>query len=212
MKTNNRNLFILLSLLLIIDQISKFAVKLNMTLGESFSVCGDWFQIYFIENPGAAFGMSLGGVAGKIALTLFRFIAISFLIYYITKLTAKERNIQGRIPKGVFIALVFITAGAAGNLIDSLFYGEIFSASTTAQLSEFMPANGGYAPFLQGKVVDMLYFPIIDTTLPEWMPIWGGEHFLFFSPIFNLADSYITCAFAYLLLFQRKFFNKSEVK
>lgn len=210
MKTNNRNLFILLAILLIIDQISKFIIKLNMTLGESIHVVGDWFQIYFIENSGAAFGMSLGGVAGKIILTLSRAVAITLLIYYITKLTRRERNIQGRVPKGVLVALVFITAGAAGNLIDSLFYGVIFSASTTTQVAQFLPAGGGYAPFLQGKVVDMLYFPIIQGTFPSWMPFNAGEPFTFFSAIFNVADSYITCAFAYLILFQRKFFNTKE--
>lgn len=212
MKPTKKNLFTLLTLLLIIDQISKFLVKLNMTIGESFHVAGDWFQIYFIENPGAAFGMSLGGVVGKIILTLFRAVAITALIYYILKLLKGSTGIQNITPKGVLIGLIFITAGAAGNLIDSLFYGVIFSESTTSQLAQFLPTGGGYAPFLQGKVVDMLYFPIIEGTLPSWFPFNAGEPFIFFSPIFNVADSYITCGFAYLLLFQKKFFNKKEEK
>ena len=206
MKINKGNLTVLLALLLVIDQVSKIVIKLNMSIGESFNVFGDWFHILFIENAGAAFGMSFGGVFGKVFLTIFRIVAIAFLGYYISRLVNKLRdNIV--VPKGVIIGLVFILAGAAGNLIDSLFYGVIFSESTINHVAEIFPISGGYAPFLQGKVVDMLYFPIIESTYPTWFPGCGGESFTFFSPIFNVADSYITCGFAYLLLFKRKFFN-----
>lgn len=206
MKPNKLNLAVFFTLLLIIDQVSKFIIKLNMTIGEAISVFGDWFYILFVENPGAAFGMSFGGVAGKIFLTLFRIVAIGLLTYYILKLLKRLRSDRRSVPTGVMIGLVLIVAGAAGNLVDSLFYGMIFSESTPYEVATLFPEGGGYAPFLQGKVVDMLYFPIIKSTYPAWFPGVGGEEFIFFSPIFNLADTYITCGFIYLLLFQHKFF------
>jgi len=189
-------------LLLVIDQVIKFAVKLNMTLGESIPVFGDWFQICFVENNGMAFGMQFGGMVGKILLTLFRVILIGFIIYYINKVLLKKSDT----PTGVIVGVSLVLVGAIGNVIDCLFYGQIFSASSYLMVAELFPSGGGYAPLLMGKVVDMFYFPIIDTVLPEWVPIWGGEEFVFFRPVFNFADSCISVAVIYMLLFQRKFF------
>lgn len=195
------NITLFLVALLLIDQVVKFAVKLNMRIGESIRVAGDWFQIRFIENPGAAYGFEFGGEYGKFALTMLRVVAIAVLIYYIGRL------IRNKAPKGVVIGFALILAGAAGNLIDSLFYGMIFSESTYLQVAQLFPAGGGYGTFFHGAVVDMLYFPIINTTYPTWMPFVGGEEFIFFSPIFNLADAYISVGFIYLLLFKRKYFK-----
>lgn len=189
-------------LLLVIDQIVKILVKTNMSLGESIPVFGQWCYIYFIENPGAAFGMEFGGNSGKLILTLIRLVASGVLIWYINKLINKNAS------KGVVIAFTLIFAGAVGNVIDCMFYGEIFTESTRTTVAHFVPWGEGYGDFLHGQVVDMFYFPIIDVdTLPDWIPFMGGEPFVFFSPIFNVADSYISCAFIYILLFQRKFFK-----
>ncbi len=175
----------LVVVLLIIDQVVKLVVKCNMELGESIPVFGDWFKIHFIENPGAAFGMSLKGVWGKLALTLFRIGASGLLIWYIHKLIKRNE------AKGIIIGLTFVLAGALGNLIDSMFYGVIFD----------------YAPLLQGKVVDMLYFPLFTIQdMPSWLS-WMSDpdgSWTFFSPVFNIADSYITCAVVYLILFWHK--------
>lgn len=191
-------------LLLVTDQVIKFAVKLNMTLGESIPVFGDWFQICFVENNGMAFGMQFGGMVGKILLTLFRVILIGFIIYYINKVLLKKSDT----PTGVIVGVSLVLVGAIGNVIDCLFYGQIFSASSYLMVAELFPSGGGYAPLLMGKVVDMFYFPIIDTVLPEWVPIWGGEEFVFFRPVFNFADSCISVAVIYMIIFQRKFFAK----
>ena len=189
-------------LLLVVDQVIKFAVKLNMTLGESIPVFGDWFQICFVENNGMAFGMQFGGVVGKILLTLFRVVLIGFIIYYIKRVLLKKTDT----PTGVLVGVSLVLVGAIGNVIDCLFYGQIFSASSYMMVSELFPSGGGYAPLMMGKVVDMFYFPIIDTTLPEWVPFWGGNEFVFFRPVFNFADSCISVAVIYMILFQRKFF------
>lgn len=191
---------ILLILLLLLDQAVKFIVKLNMPLDEMIPVFGNWFIIHFIENPGAAFGWQIGGSAGKLILSLVRIVAIGALIWYINRLIKRSA------PTGVLVGVTMILAGAMGNMIDSAFYGLIFSESTPYEVATLFPEGGGYAPFLYGHVVDMLYFPIIDATWPEWMPWVGGNHFIFFSPVFNIADSYITIAVIYLLLFKRKYF------
>ncbi|HOG41154.1 MAG TPA: lipoprotein signal peptidase [Bacteroidales bacterium] len=195
------SLFVIL--LLIIDQIIKILVKTNMTLGQSIPVFGSWFQILFIENNGMAFGMQFGGNVGKFILSIFRVVLVIAIIIYIRKLLKREET-----PTGVLIGLGAILCGALGNIIDSLFYGMIFSESTPIQVAELFPPGGGYSGFLFGKVVDMFYFPIIDTTLPEWVPVWGGRNFIFFRPIFNFADACITCGAIYLLIFKWKFFSK----
>ena len=180
-------LFVLL--LLVIDQVVKVLVKTNMTIGQSILVAGDWFQILFIENNGMAFGLQFGEGFGKLALSLCRLALIAVIIVYLCKLLKRPDT-----PNGVLFGLGAILCGAIGNEIDSIFYGVIFD----------------YAPLFFGKVVDMLYFPIIDTTLPANFPIWGGRHVIFFRPIFNIADSCITCGAFYLLLFQWKFFAAKQ--
>lgn len=193
-------------LLLIIDQVSKIWIKTNMHIGESISVFGDWFQILFIENKGMAFGMQFGGDFGKIMLTLFRVVLSGFIIFFMRKM------VKQKVETGVLVGLALILTGAIGNLIDSLFYGLIFSESTYLKVAEFLPESGGYAPLFMGKVVDMLYFPLIDTVLPEWVPFKGGEHFVFFRPIFNIADSCISVGAVYLILFKWKFFSNLDKK
>ena len=171
-----------------------------MTIGESFSVLGDWFQIYFIENNGMAFGWELGAQYGKMALSIFRLIAVALLFYLIYYLAKKK------VKFGPLLGISLITAGALGNIIDGMFYGMIFSESTFTQVATLFPEGGGYAGFMQGKVVDMLYFPLF--TFPEWVPFLGGQ--IFFSPIFNIADSAITIGFLYLLIFQWNFLKNID--
>lgn len=190
-------------LLVLADQISKIWVKTNMTIGESISVFGDWFQILFVENPGMAFGMAFGGDIGKYLLTGLRLVLFVIMLLWIRKLTKKEET-----PMGVLIGLTAIMIGALGNIIDCMFYGEIFSQSTATQVSEFVPLGTGYGSFMLGRVVDMLYFPIIDVILPDWFPFNAGERFIFFRPIFNIADSCISVGAVYLLIFHWKFISK----
>lgn len=188
---------LIISLVLIADQVSKFWIKTNMRLGEEFNVLGTWFKIHFTENAGMAFGMELWGTYGKLALSLFRIAAIVLICFYLAWLIRKN------MPKGVVVGITLVLAGAIGNMIDSAFYGLIFNESYFEPATLF-PANGGYASFLHGRVVDMLYFPIIHTTWPSWIPWVGGNEFIFFRPVFNIADSAITMGVFYLLLFQRK--------
>lgn len=202
--SKGKKITIFIILILLIDQIVKIWIKTHMTLGESFPVFGNWFQIYFIENNGMAFGMQLGGAMGKLLLSLFRIALAGFIIHYIYKL------IRAKTPTGILVGVALILVGAIGNIFDSLFYGLIFSESTFTEVSTLFPDGGGYAPFLFGRVVDMLYFPIINTTLPDWFPIWGGEEFVFFRPIFNIADSCITTGVVYMLLFHRRFFTSAS--
>ena len=180
--------------ILLIDQAIKIWVKTSMTLHESIHVF-DWFYITFIENRGMAFGMEIGS---KIMLSLFRIVAIGALIYYI-RLEVKRGTRTGYI-----VCLSLILAGAAGNLIDCMFYGLIFNESSPYYLSYFVSFGEGYAPFLMGKVVDMFYFPIIETEWPTWVPFVGGNHFVFFSPVFNFADACISVSVVYLILFYRE--------
>ena len=206
MKLSRGAKFLILGVLLVvIDQIIKILVKTNMTIGEHFNVIGNWFQIYFIENEGMAFGMKFGGQTGKLLLSLFRVVLAGALIYWIRGLLKKAKT-----PVGVIAELTLITAGAVGNIIDCQFYGLLFDASTYTSVASFLPEGGGYAPFFFGKVVDMFYFPIIDTTFPEWMPLIGGNPFRFFAPVFNFADSCVTCGAFYLIFFQWRFFTKEE--
>lgn len=174
-----------------------------MYLGQEFSVFGNWFILHFTENEGMAFGMTFGGEWGKLTLSLFRIAAVIAIGWYMHKLSKSDHR------PGLLYCLALIFAGAVGNIIDSAFYGLIFSDSY-ARIAEFLPEGGGYASFLHGKVVDMLYFPVLQTMLPEWIPFIGGQEFVFFRPVFNLADSSISVGVFWLILFQRRFFPKNE--
>ncbi len=189
-------LFIIGFALLAIDQISKIVVKLTMSLGENIAVSGSWFNIHFVENSGAAWGMELGGDTGKLILSLFRLVACVALFIYINRIRKRSST-----PKGVIIALTLVLIGALGNVIDSAIYGMIFTQSTPLQVAELVPWGEGYGTFLHGKVVDMFYFPIIQT-----------ENFTFFNAIFNVADAYISVAAIYLIIFQHKFFGDNKKK
>jgi signal peptidase II len=193
--------FLVVFIVLFIDQALKLWIKTHMTLGQEFHVAGNWFIIHFTENNGMAFGLQFAGGYGKLALSLFRIFAVGFLGWYIFRL-AKSKT-----AFGVIFCFSLILAGAMGNIIDSALYGMVFSESTYFDLARFLPAEGGYSTFLHGKVVDMFYFPILEGNYPQWLPILGGDHFIFFRPVFNVADSAITCGVISLLIFQRKFFN-----
>ena len=186
-------------LLLVVDQLLKFWIKTNMFLGQEFKIF-DWFIIHFTENNGMAFGLEFGGDTGKIILSLFRIIVIVWGFSYITTLT------KSKLPNGLLIALGLVFGGAIGNIIDGVFYGVLFNDSYN-QIAEFLPAVGGYSTFLMGKVVDMFYFPIINTHFPNWLPFFGGEHFIFFRPVFNIADAGISVGMFMLILFYRKYFR-----
>jgi signal peptidase II len=192
--TKGRLATLIVVAILLIDQAIKIWVKTSMCLHESIQIT-DWFYITFIENMGMAFGMQLGS---KILLSLFRVVAIAGLTYYIW-LEVKRKS-----PTGYIVCLAMILAGAAGNLIDCLFYGLIFNESSPYYVSYFVPFGTGYAPLLMGKVVDMFYFPLIETEWPLWMPFVGGEHFVFFSPVFNFADASISVSVVWMILFYRE--------
>ena len=186
---------ILLSLAIIIDQVIKIAVKTNMSLGEGLVVFDDWFQIKFVENNGMAFGME---IFNKYFLTSFRMVAVVFIIYYLLKLLRDSAK-----PLGYVVCITLVLAGAIGNLIDCLFYGEIFSSSI-GQVAEYVPWGEGYSTFMNGHVVDMFYFPLF--TWPDWLPLVGGD--IFFGPVFNFADACVSCSVAAILLFYRNIFMK----
>ena len=190
------SLFIIFAVL-IIDQIIKIWVKTHMFWHESIRIT-DWFFIYFTENNGMAFGMEF---IGKLFLTSFRIVAVALIIWYLVKI------IRQNLKTGYIVCISLILAGAIGNIIDCVFYGVIFSESTHGTIANFVPVGEGYSEWLYGKVVDMFYFPIIDTNWPEWMPFVGGEHFIFFSPIFNFADAAISCGIIALILFYSKYLN-----
>jgi signal peptidase II len=188
--------------LLFLDQALKIWVKLNMPLGDSFKVFGlEWFQIRFTENRGMAFGMELGGDWGKLVLSLFRIVVVAAMGYFIVRLVRKNSSYL------LLTCIAFIFAGALGNILDSIFYGVVFSDSGTfhsPRIAEFLPDGGGYAPVLFGEVVDMLYFPLYEGNWPPWVPFVGGDYLLFFRPIFNIADSAISVGVVLALLFYRR--------
>lgn len=195
---------IILLLVLSFDQVLKIYVKTNLYLGEEFDVLGKWFRIHFIENNGMAFGLEIAGDYGKVILSLFRIIACIAIIWYLNDLIKKGA------PTGLVISITFILAGAIGNIIDSAFYGMFFSDSYHYEVAKTFPPEGGYAKFLYGRVVDMLYFPIIDTYLPDWFPFWPNRHVIFFRPVFNIADASITSGVASILIFHRGYFKTNE--
>lgn len=188
---------------LLLDQLVKIWIKTHMFLGEQIHIA-DWFLIHFTENNGMAFGLELGGKGGKIFLSVFRIIASMGIGWYLLHL------IKTKAHAGIVTSFSLIFAGAIGNILDSAFYGLLFSDSMTG-VSAFLPVGGGYAPFLHGRVVDMLYFPLINGQFPEWLPIWGGDYFQFFRPIFNIADSSITIGVILFIIFQKKFTTHTVV-
>ena len=191
---------LLILLIIILDQVLKIWIKTHMVLGQEYHILGNWFIIHFIENNGMAFGMEIAGKFGKIILSLFRIgavIGIGWYLFYLIKHKAST---------GLIFTISIIMAGALGNIIDSAFYGMIFSNSYYHVASMF-PAEGGYSSFLHGRVVDMFYFPIIKGTFPDWIPFRGGDSFIFFRPVFNIADSSITVGVTLILIFQKRFFK-----
>lgn len=199
-----RQIILLILLIIFADQALKFYIKLHYYAGEEHKVIGNWFRLHFVENEGMAWGWKFGGGFGKIALTLFRLVAVIWGSFLLKDFIRKNYH------KGFIICAALIYAGALGNLIDSLFYGLIFEGSSpyTQNVARLFAPEGGYAGFLHGKVVDMLYFPIITNAhFPAWVPIWGGEEFEFFRPVFNIADTSISTGVIVILLFQNRFFN-----
>ena len=198
-----KNVLLIILLIVLADQALKIYIKTNFHMNEHHNILGSWFRLHFVENEGMAYGWKFGGEIGKMLLTLFRLGAVIFGVWYLRSI------IQKKYHKGFIICASLIFAGALGNLIDSMFYGLIFeeSISGSALPAKMFPEQG-YAGFLHGKVVDMLYFPIIrDAHFPSWVPFWGGEEFEFFRPIFNLADASISAGVIAILIFQKKFFG-----
>lgn len=189
---------LLIAAILIVDQIIKICVKTNMMLGEEFLVMGqEWFRIHFVENNGMAFGIEmLGGSIGKLFLSLFRIVAIVAIALFLRKLCKMEVSTM------LVVCVSMVFAGAMGNVIDCVFYGVVFDTSL-GHVASFMPEAGGYSTWMQGRVVDMFYFPLIGGYIPDWVPIWGGEQFLFFRPVFNFADASISVGIVMLILFCR---------
>lgn len=186
---------------LVLDQWLKYYIKTSFTLGESKTMISNWFELHFTENPGMAFGLEIGGNWGKIVLTSFRIIASVVIFFYI-------KNLIKEGAKTTLVVLVsLILAGALGNIVDSLIYGKIFSESTYHTIATLLPEGGGYAPFFKGKVVDMLYFPLIDTFWPDWIPYFGGSRFQFFRPVFNIADAAISTGVFTIIAFRSRLFD-----
>lgn len=198
---------LIISIVLLIDQALKIWIKTNLAYGEEIKILGlNWALIHFVENEGMAFGITLGGEHGKLALSLFRIAAVGFLFYYLRML------MRSKVSFGLIACFSLILAGAIGNIIDSAVYGMIFSETPyhSGGVATMFPEGGGYAGFLHGKVVDMFYFPMFEGFFPDWLPLWGGEHYLFFRPVFNVADASITTGVITLLLFYRSFFSSTQ--
>lgn len=193
--TKGRLAALIIILVLVADQVSKIWVKTSFYYGEQIYIT-EWFRLYFIENNGMAFGMEFGS---KLLLTLFRVVAVALFIYYITRISKLEI-----FKKGYVVCLSLITAGAMGNVIDCIFYGVLFNNPPAPEMATMLAEGGGYAPLLYGRVVDMLYFPMVSWNWPEWLPFIGGDYFLFFSPIFNIADAALCVGVAILILFYSK--------
>jgi signal peptidase II len=191
---------LLIFLILLLDQILKIWIKTHMVIGEEIHMFGNWGILHFIENNGMAFGMEMGGKPGKLVLSVFRVVAIFGIGWFLSSLIRKKANL------GLILSVAAIMAGAIGNIIDSAFYGMIFSESFS-QHAVMFPPGGGYSSFLHGRVVDMFYFPIINTHWPQWSPFRPGESLVFFRPVFNIADSSITCGVMAIVLFQKKMFH-----
>ncbi|HRO42488.1 MAG TPA: lipoprotein signal peptidase [Flavipsychrobacter sp.] len=201
-----RHAILIVLLILVIDQASKVYIKTNFYYGEEVKVAGDWFRLHFIENEGMAFGMKLSqGTIGKLILTLFRLFAVIFGFFLLKKIVVKGYT------KGAIICGSLILAGALGNLIDSIFYGMIFTESSF-HIARMVPFGEGYGALFHGRVVDMLYFPLVDTKLPGWIPLVGGKNFAFFEPVFNIADAAISVGVITLLVFQKRLLQKNEVQ
>ena len=199
---------LLIIIILLIDQISKIYVKTHFVIGEDTEVF-NWFKILFIENPGMAWGTKISDFvsfisdsSAKVSLTIFRIIAVFFIGYWLLDSVKKPSS------RVLVIGISLIFAGALGNIIDSVFYGVLFGDSN-GTIAQFLPKEGGYAKLLQGKVVDMLYFPLWKGYLPEWLPVWGGKYFTFFEPVFNVADMAISTGVGMLLVFNKKAFRNS---
>ena len=196
--------FSLIAAVLIIDQVVKILVKTHLQIGEDIPLIGSWCRLHFVENEGMAFGMAFGGAVGKVLLSTFRLLASGAILWYLLRLIRREEKML------TLISLSLIFVGAVGNLVDSCFYGLIFNESYY-QVATLFPPEGGYGQFFMGRVVDMFYFPLIDTTWPAWMPLVGGSHFEFFNAIFNVADAAITIGVV-LLLIGILFAKESELK
>lgn len=203
--SRTKKALLIIFLILIVDQVLKIWIKTHLAIGDEIVVFKDWFILHFVENNGMAFGFEFAGEYGKMALSIFRILAVIAIGWYLFKL-AKNKEI----PFGFIACISLIFAGAIGNIIDSLFYGIIFNHSW-GQVATLFPAEGGYSSFLHGKVVDMFYFPLIEGRYPEWVPSVGGNPFIFFRPVFNIADSSITVGIFSILLFYRRYFNKAEM-
>ena len=202
MSAKTKSILIIL-LVLFFDQVLKIWVKTHFMLGDEIIIAKNWFILHFVENNGMAFGLEFGNSIGKYFLSVFRIVAVGAIGWYISKLWKKE------VPFGVIVCFSLIMAGAIGNILDSAFYGLIFNDSY-GRIATLLPQGGGYASFLQGRVVDMFYFPLISTTYPSWIPFFGGESFVFFRPVFNVADSSITVGIISILVFYRKFFDEKQ--
>lgn len=208
MAVKARQVIFLILLVIFADQALKFYIKLHFYTGEEHKILGSWFRLHFVENEGMAWGWKFGGGFGKIALTLFRLVAVIWGSFLLKDFIRKHYH------KGFIICAALIYAGALGNLLDSLFYGLVFEQSNplSQNIARLLPPGGGYAGIFHGKVVDMLYFPIITNThFPSWVPFMGGDDFEFFRPVFNIADASISTGVIVILLFQNRFFKKHEV-